>query len=385
MATRVQRYVKAAIFGIFVWLGLKTLPFIARARLGTICPARPEAAAVGKALLVTMIRPPVTVTETTTISVTVARETVTVVAPAVAVPVSGGVRRAASTKLSHLVIPMPFKETQLLRLNRSMYYWHQNPPCLAGDIQEGSGQRGTALIFLLSQPVTEEREGRIREIYDSLGATIHACFSSWAILSAHVPHHLDNHFDGSRSMLEALLDNRLNLPDLHYVFWMEPDTLPIQPNWLRVLQQNTDAGTEEFWIRGSALRHDLDSMRLRQRYGNHFLYHINGNAIYNMARDQYPAFYQQTLLPYMKAKGPARFAFDLAVAQFLQDGDNYKVWQTVAHRFQHTGIIQNRWREVMSLDEFAQSFPETYLVHGAIPRLAPNDGNSRGSSLGQAI
>ena len=50
---------------------------------------------------------------------------------------------------------------------------------------------------------------------------------------------------------------------------------------------------------------------------------------------------------------------------FLHDPHHFHIWQTVAHRFLYTDLVQNRLDE-WSLDDIQQLSPDTVFVHGKL-------------------
>lgn len=349
------RATRLVIFGLCIWFGYKLSLFVNLVKTNSRCPRSIES----RAALVTLVKT-MTVTETITTSF-VSFTTETVHSTTI---VKGDLLPSSERALTHIVIPIAPNQHQVAKLSRSLRYWNIYSPCH----RNGEALQKTVHLILLSfRDQGPSKERRIMDLFQTLDPMTRQCFSSIEFRSANLSTDQDNHHSGSRGMFESVLGNKIGLRDPGYVFWMEPDTVPIREGWLTALTLAC-ADEEPFWIKGSALRHDLRPAIITQRYGAHFLTHINGNALYNMRPDAYPQFYYQVLLPYLETKGPAKHgAFDTTVARFLNDPANYDFWRANVHRFRYTEIIQNRWGESYSTTERAHKYPDTFLIHGGIP------------------
>lgn len=352
------RATRLAIFGLCIWFGYKVALFVSLVQNGKekFHPSPPS-----RATLVTFVKS-MTVTETQTVTIaslitTTALSTITLGAP------SGD---ASQDRLSHIVIPMALNPAQFGKLRRSFKHWNVNPPCVERSWPNRPHVSSVTLTILVYGALADSAERQIQSIYWSLSPVARSCFAEFEIISAGLPVHTDTHFAGSQAMFEALINNTVSIVDMRYVFWMEPDAVPIRADWLNTLDRACRTG-ERFWVKGSALRHELNPEVITQRYGRDFLYHINGNALYNMHPDEYPAFYRNHILPYLQTKHARHMAFDLSLARFLLASENERIWRENAHRFHYTEIIQNRWGENYSPVERAQQFPNTCIIHGGIP------------------
>lgn len=351
---------KLVAFILCIWFGYKLAIFIQMSKKGKFCPVNKS-----QAKLVTLYKTlTVTETQTTTLEstlVTTSYSTITLASPREEEP---GRRHA----LSHVVIPLAYKPYQMERLSKSLRFWDLNLPCLQDSWPNRPGESNITLTILSYTKLTQGQRRNVEDLYWKLNRQVRRCFVEFEILCADLAEATDDHLGGSRAMFETIITNRIQLKSPQYVFWMEPDAVPIRPDWLNALDRSCRT-QEAFWVKGSAPRHALQKEVVAKRYGTHFLYHINGNALYNMAPNGYPSFYTQNLLPYMERKGVgSRFAFDVALARYLLDPENSDVWREIAHYFQYTSLIQNRWGENYSVFERAKLFPETFLIHGGTPQ-----------------
>lgn len=160
-----------------------------------------------------------------------------------------------------------------------------------------------------------------------------------------------------------------------YVFFMEPDCVPIRTDWVGQLIDRLEQA--DAWIIGSIYRG-------RGTLDRRFMRHLNGNAIY-AAGD--PAFQEflvdlEQRLAALLAEDP-RYAYDLALevlftkasCDAMATEDERALWhyfQSVAHRFQATDFIQNISARIdvqepdpTLLDAVRASSPGTYVIHNS--------------------
>lgn len=167
-----------------------------------------------------------------------------------------------------------------------------------------------------------------------------------------------------------------------YVFLMEPDCIPIRPDWLGRLS-GIIGGAEPFFVMGSAYRGVSTISKTFSR-------HINGNAIYAAGASDFTAFLDDFWEPELRRaveQNDNRLAYDCILEATLSNGsgdsgnDNaWNKWRQTAHLFRYTDFIQNisaaedieGARPDMVRDILAQH-PHTYVVHSqAIARAARN-------------
>jgi hypothetical protein len=161
-----------------------------------------------------------------------------------------------------------------------------------------------------------------------------------------------------------------------YVFFMEPDCVPIRSDWLGQLIDRLEG--EDAWIIGSVYRG-------RGTLDRRFMRHLNGNAIYAVGDPAFQEFLAdlERRLAALLAEDP-RYAYDLAL-EILFTGascearateDERSLWryfQAIAHRFQPTDFIQNIAARIdieepdpSLLDTVRAESPGTYVIHNSI-------------------
>jgi hypothetical protein len=191
----------------------------------------------------------------------------------------------------------------------------------------------------------------------------------------------DNHVMGARVMMEAMLKHRetkvfngrgkgnvsssKDSKDPSYILYMEPDMKPIQSNWLTKTQLACAWPVEPFWVKGSVFRGDYARVAGTDYPPN--LYHINGNAIYNLGppAEEYKNFYFNQLRPYViKRWGDSRNAYDTDVWEYLYERENYDQARHILGKFVYTDLIHNYWKSEYTISDYVKKHPDTFLVHG---------------------
>ena len=145
---------------------------------------------------------------------------------------------------------------------------------------------------------------------------------------------------------------------------MEPDMRPIQSNWLTKVQLACAWPVEPFWVKGSIFRGDYYTIQKTDYLPN--LYHINGNAVYNLGQpEEYKNFYFNQMRPYViKRWGDSLNAYDTDVWDFLYFRDNYDKARHILSKFVYTDLIHNMWKTNYSVSDHVKKHPDTFLVHG---------------------
>ena len=173
----------------------------------------------------------------------------------------------------------------------------------------------------------------------------------------------DKHVIGSRLMFESmLLKTNENFKNSSFIFYMEPDVIPIKSNWLCAILNEINNGN--FWCKGSIFRGDLDNFRKDDPYIPNYM-HINGNAIYNIGNVEFISFYFNTLRPYIvKKNGDSINAYDTDIFEYLMDKNNYEITRNILHQFHFTDLIQNYWHTKFKINEITLKYKFTYFLHG---------------------
>jgi hypothetical protein len=158
-----------------------------------------------------------------------------------------------------------------------------------------------------------------------------------------------------------------------HVFLMEPDCVPIRPDWLGQLLDRLEHA--HGWIIGSVYRG-------RGTLDRRFMRHLNGNAIYASGDAAFQEFLVdlEGRLGALLSEDP-RYAYDLALEVLFtgascdakaSDAERalWRYFQGIAHRLQPTDFIQNISARIdvqepdpALLDDVRTNSPETYVIH----------------------
>lgn len=256
-----------------------------------------------------------------------------------------------ASHLSHVVIP--FHKRQVDMLMKNIQSWSRYQPC------EGNFKVG--LIFFVSGVPDESLRLKLKE---SVGTN---CFDSINVEFAGLEGDQDHYLKGTRIMFEQMISKSLNFGEKKpsHVFYMEPDCLPIRPNWLHAINKHVIPPNAPFWMKGSVYRGHAESVSTRFLY-NHV--HINGNAIYNIESDEFKDFYSNLVSPLVRRKYNERNrAYDTDIFKLLF-WNNARNTAQFFHKFQFSDFIQNHWHSEYSFKEIRHNSPDTFLVHGGHAR-----------------
>lgn len=283
--------------------------------------------------------------------------------------------------LTHIVVP--YIPAQQERLKETLQLFETYLPCSPTTANSHSAHPllnvpKPVFTFYVSHTETEsvaQREALQSEMliaYANLSRAVRACFHATPLYKTIDIHSsVDGHANGARLMFERLFHRHNDTVDddgddllkgVQYAFLMEPDVHPIRPHWLTRLVYETAWPQAPFWIKGSVLRGPSP-------WNHHipaFLYHINGNALYNFGDGNFSHFYFHDVRTMVQRKhnGTSQNAYDTDVSEFLWDPANYGQVQHQLHLFQYTNVIQNMAQTDYSVAAVRIHHPHTFLVHG---------------------
>ena len=160
-----------------------------------------------------------------------------------------------------------------------------------------------------------------------------------------------------------------------YVFYMEPDCVPIRSDWLGQLMDRLEQ--EDAWIIGSVYRG-------RGTINRRVMRHLNGNAMYAVGDPVFQEFLVdlERRLSALLVVDP-RYAYDLALELLFAGAssdaraseDERALWrylQSIAHRFRATDFIQNISARIdvqepdpALLENVRAESPGTYVIHNS--------------------
>lgn len=274
---------------------------------------------------------------------------------------------ATDRRLSHIVIP--FHISQLSTLESNIALWGKKyVPCTKQTLAKvGPGVQLPILVFFVahSDQIDDANvQSSLARLWDNLPTRF--CFSNAIILVHHLDSTSDRHVLGARLMFEHMLRGEVAV-DMSTVLYMEPDLRPIRSNWLITCMLEVAWPQSNFWVKGSIFRGKRGTLSAVSYVPN--LYHINGNAFYNVGSSEFRTFYFRTLRPYIEHEhGDSLNAYDTDFFEYAMDTKNYESFRHIVHKFVYTDVILNMWHTNYSISEIQAVHPHSYLVHGGTPR-----------------
>lgn len=299
-------------------------------------------------------------------------------------------------RLTHLVIPFHVsQEDQAIRL---MEMWKYFPPCRIGGDGGGDGEsdlegldeeskarlrdktsyfrrnlgpghtplgQNISLVLFVSCGPDKNLEKRLMDSFNVLPDTVKQCFSEARVRFADLKAKEDTYLAGSRNMFERMMNSLIGITEAQYAFYMEPDCRPVRPYWLSVVDSLCRWPNSKFWMKGSIFR---GSMKAITQPLVHNLFHINGNAIYNLADQGFRDFYFKRVVPYVKSNG-RQGAYDTDTFIYLLDQKFYELNKDLAHLFQFSDFMQNHWHADYSISGTREGSDVTVMVHGGNPKV----------------
>lgn len=248
-------------------------------------------------------------------------------------------------RLTHVI--MPHHPSQEALLMENINSWTEHQPCNT-EVHADSKRAFKVELVLFS---TAERdvlmEKRLLDAFERLPSRVKTCFSGVRAHFASLGREGEGYVTGSRMMFEQMLRGDLNLIRPSHVIYLEPDARPVQRFWLTHLDSICRFPNEPFWMKGSLFRGDPSQMNSHVLYN---LFHINGNALYNLSDPSFRYFYFALLRPFIvKYHRPG--AYDTDIFKFLLNLGNYDYVRHVTHKFQVTEAIQNWWGSDYDVEE----------------------------------
>lgn len=238
-------------------------------------------------------------------------------------------------------IIMPFHNKHLTKITENIKLW--------SDLEPTKRPVQTELIFFSSSVMSQEVDSFLKK-YSYLKKYFSEISVQYANLTSN-----DEYFFGAKFMIEVVLKKQLIFQnDPSYIFYMEPDCLPIQNFWLDGIIDDINTCSDIFWIRGSRFRGNSSSIS----NGSAALKsHINGNAIYNINNVDFINFYFQKVNPKI-----GRYdGYDVRIFEALYELP-FDELQKYIRFFQYTDVIQNTCSEV-DINLFVKNNNNTFLIH----------------------
>lgn len=279
-------------------------------------------------------------------------------------------RNPNGIRLTHVVIP--FHVRQLGQMVYVMEQWRTFPPCpslhmlqeMHVDSHTTSLGRDISLIIYLNTRKDTDVEKRVAQAFADLPDDIRGCFREMNFRYADLVGERDSYLMGSRMMFEQMLKGYIGMGAPEYGLYMEPDCFPVRPYWLSHIDAQTRVPGPMFWLKGSIFRGDMNVVG-RTNIVN--MFHINGNALYNLGDPALGRFYFDRIRPFIENKVKKEGAYDTDFAVYLQHGGHLAEALGLAHRYQFSDFIQNLYHSNYSISELVATNIVTDMVHGGYP------------------
>lgn len=199
------------------------------------------------------------------------------------------------------------------------------------------------------------------------------CFKEIKLVFANTPVQHNNHDDGSRILLERILDNSILLDNPYYILNIEPDVYPVKPYWLDYLVVLCDggAGKEDWWILGSPYMSNIYLRSIKKGFLE-LGFHICGNAVLNVSEGSgLKEFYFGKFKEYQRSGKVIKEypTYDIAIAEMLMNVKETWNWtRHIAHKVKYSEYILNMYGKRFSIKNDGPKYPKSFLLHKA--RLA---------------
>jgi len=287
---------------------------------------------------------------------------------------------AERARITHVVIP--FHKEEESKLFSNLQLWSRFPPCPTADIDQktvyrsdtghssiepfflnehhpaGPLGRDVSLMFFCSSDFDPDLETRLVKVFSSLPQTVQQCFKTVGIRFGDIIRFKGKGGTMDNRMILHMMHGKLGLINPYYVLYMNPQLLPIRPNWLVTLDALTRWPSRQFWIRSSLPRHEEPQKESPKDIKQALTMSVN--AIYNLGDPNFHHFCKN----FLHAKLFNKDNFNLALLKQLVNFSDYQMSISLAHLFQYTESIYDVWPSDYSASELKAVNEITVLVHG---------------------
>lgn len=255
-------------------------------------------------------------------------------------------------------IVMPFHKKQLNNLLFNLESWNTFNPTRT--------EKQVELVFFNSGPMDPNLEQEIMKFFQQ-NPSIANNFSNISVQFAQLIGFRDSYFRGTRTMFESLLfslDDSISIkkstlkyrnPNVNYVFYMEPDCFPVQQNWLDALHEEIKALDGKFWMLGSKFTGEIRWVGNKR---DDFIYHLNGNSVYNIGSKEFRQFYLEKVISSYKRN--ELVPYDLKISEVLYK-NNRELFNKFGTMFVATRVIVNTGGS--NIQNFQKQNNQTFLQH----------------------
>jgi len=288
--------------------------------------------------------------------------------------------KEASAFLSHVVIMLHESSTELSQVFKQLSYWKKYPPCLHNGYPTSWSKAHVTLTIYLDKVPSKKFAETIVNIYEDLPPSVRCCFSSMEIRQAGVgtptilpigalEQETHERLSGTeRDFYTRFITNQMGLLDPSHVLLLTPDCIPIQANWLNLMDYQTRIPIERFWIKGSLFRGDEKIPHIPRD-----LIALNRVAIYNFSDESLGIFYSEVVRPFLAERLPKEDSLKPVEydwpAYFFSDFQHYNWTRMMVSLFRLTDVIQDLTDCNIDLAKLQHDSPDTLIVKGVAPDM----------------
>jgi hypothetical protein len=223
------------------------------------------------------------------------------------------------------------------------------------------------------------------DLYDDLPRAVKSCFAAFEMRHANLQLDLGDHASlmansttasmaleqlaiSERDMFSKLFSNEIGLDSPSHILLLTPDTIPVQANWLNLMDYQSRVPIERFWIKGSLFRGTTTFQRdVRD------LPSMSRVALYNIGDDSFGKFYSEIVRPYVAEYLLPREnrlkPIESDWTNYFFRGEHYDWSRSMASLFRATEAIQDLSGCPVDLAKIQHDSPDTLIVKGIAPDL----------------
>ena len=263
-----------------------------------------------------------------------------------------------------LAVVMPFIDCQLGRLTKNLRAWRKYPPCTQPP------ESVVTLVFYYNRDLEAAHEVReqVQQLWAGLGAA-QRCFTGGVqLMSARLSAREDTYPIGTCLQFHRAFPALRALGFEHW-FLMEPDTTPIQPDWVARLAALVahNQRCSFFWQLGTVPSfknetHDVKHLAAGEVYNPDT--HLNGNSLYCLADAGFDEFLERVQNASRHGFcGEVTFGYDFAMWRFRNDHMNRGYMNFRFSKFVVSDFIVNYDTHPYDLPQLQREHPQVVLVH----------------------
>lgn len=284
--------------------------------------------------------------------------------------------------LSHVILEIndasdeTSREAELARIKKLFAYWQKYPPCLLASYPTSWTFTQITLTMLLRRKPSEAFSQSLRESFNSLPLTVRACFRSFEIRHADIAPSaedsakigLEREREEGRELFASLMSNKIGLEAANHAIYIAPDCVPIQPNWINLLDYRTRPPNEPFWMLGSIFRGQ------RGQWVKNLASFINIGryAIYNLASPEFRNWYLKAVKKYTEEIPVPQYDFgrwEMDIFHYIADLAVSTDFQFTSPKFRYTNTVLNQWNMTINVAAILEKEPDVALVCGIVPDM----------------